>query len=261
VHRARLDDIVELVAAALHRPPRTIVDIGSGTGTGTVALARRFVDAELIAVDNDPRMLERVRNAATEAGAATRIRTMEADLDDRWPDVGDVDLIWAALSLHHIADPDRLFRSARSALTSGGLLAAVEMDGLPRFLPDDIGLGRPGLESRCHALASGNGWNEHPNWTEYLHRAGFEVLEERRVDIDLDPAPDGTVEYATLMLERMRTGIGDRLDPDDRATLDRLLDPGDPAALRNRRDLSVRGSRTVWTARPTPSPTMEGSER
>lgn len=250
VHGAFLTGAIDRTAAHLGREPHTIVDLGAGTGTGTLALARRFPGADLVAVDNSPRMLGRVRDAATEAGLAARIRTVEADLDTRWPDVGTVDLIWAALSLHHIAEPEPLLRTARSALAPDGLLVVVEMDGLPTFLPDDTGSGAPGLEHRCHALARRNGWNEHPNWHEPLATAGFDVLDERPFDVRLDPAPDGTAAYAQLMLARMRAAIAAELDPDDLAALDRLLDERDPESLRRRDDLIVRGGRTVWTARP-----------
>jgi methylase of polypeptide subunit release factors len=42
-------DWVGQLAAGL--PPRRILDLGSGTGTGAIALARRFQDADVIALD------------------------------------------------------------------------------------------------------------------------------------------------------------------------------------------------------------------
>jgi ubiquinone/menaquinone biosynthesis C-methylase UbiE len=66
--------------------------------------------------------------------------------------------VWAASSLHEVADPDRVLSNVYAALHAGGLLVVVEMDDLPRFLPDDVGLGRPGLEARCHAALAQAGW-------------------------------------------------------------------------------------------------------
>src|SRR3954453_16551145 len=41
--------------------PRRIVDLGGGTGVGSIALANVFPDAEIVAVDSSARMLERLR--------------------------------------------------------------------------------------------------------------------------------------------------------------------------------------------------------
>ncbi|MGW4797064.1 class I SAM-dependent methyltransferase, partial [Nonomuraea sp. NPDC004297] len=142
--------------------PRRVADLGAGTGAHTLELARRFPQAEIVAVDNSAVMLDRIRAAAREQGVADRLRLVQADLDAGWPPVGAVDVVWAASSLHHVADPDRLLRDAHAALNPGGLLAVIEMDGLPRFLPDDPHLARPGLEERCRAAAAQAGWNAYP---------------------------------------------------------------------------------------------------
>ncbi|MGI8577884.1 MAG: class I SAM-dependent methyltransferase [Nocardioidaceae bacterium] len=159
-----LDEVTEWVAQHAPQRPRTIVDVGAGTGTGSLALARRFPAAAVVAIDRSAVMLERLRAAARVQGVADLLRIVQADVDLGWPSVGAVDLAWAASSLHELADPDRVFGDVYAALNPGGLLVLIEMDTLPRFLPDDIGQGRPGLESRCHqALARAN-WNSHPNW-------------------------------------------------------------------------------------------------
>ncbi|MEU6034278.1 hypothetical protein ABZ801_02605 [Actinomadura sp. NPDC047616] len=46
----------------------------------------------------------------------------------------------AASSLYHVADPDRMLGDVHAALRPGGLLVVIEMDALPRFLPDGAGL-------------------------------------------------------------------------------------------------------------------------
>ena len=137
-------------------PRRRILDLGSGTGTGALALVQRFEGADVIAVDISAPLLDRLRDKARDLGVAGRIRTHQADLDAAWPAIDTVDLVWASSSLHHMADPDRVLTDVFAAMRPGGLLALAEMDSFPRFLPDDLGLGRPGLEERCHAaLAAG----------------------------------------------------------------------------------------------------------
>ncbi len=244
-----LDEVTEWVGQQAPELPRTVVDVGAGTGTGSLALAQRFRAAEVVAIDRSALMLERLRAAALEQGLADRLRIVQADLDVAWPGVGAVDVAWAASSLHHLADPDRVLRDVYAALNPGGLLVVIEMDALPRFLPDDVGLGRPGLESRCHdALAKAN-WNSHPNWWPHLERAGFENAAQRSFTIEASPAQLSTGRYAHAYLRRIRSALDGQLATDDLNTLDHLLADDNPDAVLRRRDLTVRGRRTAWAAR------------
>ncbi|WP_107451815.1 methyltransferase domain-containing protein, partial [Actinacidiphila rubida] len=98
--------------------PDRVVDLGCGTGAGTLALLARFPDAEVTAVDFSPAHLNRLREKAAERGVAGRVRTVRADLDAGWPDLGRPDLVWASASLHHMADPDRTLQRIRDVLAS-----------------------------------------------------------------------------------------------------------------------------------------------
>ncbi|GAA1361979.1 class I SAM-dependent methyltransferase [Arthrobacter rhombi] len=227
----------------------TIIDVGAGTGTGSLALARRFPAAILHAVDQSPTMIERIADRASAHDLSSRILPVQANLDEAWPSLPAADLVWAASSLHEFADPDRALRSIHEMLAPGGLLAVVEMDALPRYLPEDLGIGRPGLEDRCHEVIAAQGWNHHPDWTEPLRSAGFDVVAQRQFDTAQDPAPEGTGDYAAAYLSRIRTFLKDHLDAGDLSTLDRLLDPQDEAGLRHRTDLKLSGTRTAWLAR------------
>ena len=60
---------------------RSIVDVGAGLGSGTLALAEQFPAAEVQAVDRSAAMLARVRDAAAERGLGERVATVQADLD------------------------------------------------------------------------------------------------------------------------------------------------------------------------------------
>lgn len=253
-----LDEVTAWVEQHAPEAVRTVVDVGAGTGTGSLALARRFPAAAMIAIDSSGPMLERLRAAAHRQGLAGRLRAVQADLDVTWPEVGTVDVAWAASSLHHFADPDRVLRDLYTALDPGGLLVVIEMDTLPRFLPDDIGHGRPGLETRCHEAMAQANWNAHPNWRPHLSKAGFEIAGEHTFEIETDPETPGVEPYARAFLSRMRSGLDDRLAADDLDSLDRLLGDEGPDALLRRGDLTVRASRTAWAAR-RPGPDAGGS--
>lgn len=244
-----LDDVTQWVGQHAGEVPRTVVDVGAGTGTGSLALARRFGTAQMVAIDKSALMLERVQAAARGQGLADRLRVVQADLDVTWPEVGAVDVAWAALSLHEFADPDRVLRDIYAALKPGGLLVVVEMDDLPRLLPEDVGVGRPGLESRCHQAMAQASWNAHPDWRAHLQRAGFEIAEQRGFTIEVNPAPPSTGRYAHAFLSHVRSGLEDRLAGEDLDTLDHLLADDNPDAVLHRGDLTVRGTRTAWAAR------------
>lgn len=233
---------------------RRILDLGAGTGTGTVALLGRFDAAEATAVDASDRMLQRLRDKVRALGLSERVRTLEADLDAGWPDTGPLDLVWAANSLHHMARPDQVLARVRETLRPGGLLAVAELDSFPRFLPEDLGDGRPGLEERCHAALGQGLADDLPHlgsdWGARLAEAGFAVAAERHFSIALaPPLPAATGRYAQASLSRMRSGLDGRLPAQDLAALDALIDAGGPGGVLRRDDLTVRAERTVWVAR------------
>jgi SAM-dependent methyltransferase len=257
---------------AAGRSPRRILDLGSGTGTGALALARRFTEADIIAVDMSAGLLGHLADKARAAGVAGRIHAVQADLDAGWPDVGSVDLVWASASLHHLSDPDRVLAGVLAALSPGGLLAVAELDSFPRFLPGDPGRspGDPGrspgdpadpgpgslagLEARCHAALAAGLAGEVPHlggdWGPRLSRAGFTIEAERHFDIDLGPPlPAAAGRYAQASLRRMRSALGGQISTGDLAALDALIDGDGPGGVLQREDLTVRAARTVWMAR------------
>ena len=246
---AFLEDMTAWVAQYVVAGPRTVVDLGAGTGAGGLALARRFPAAEVLAVDRSTVMLDRVQAAARGEGLDDRVHVVRADLEVTWPAVGGVDLVWASSFLHEVADTGAVLEDIHAALRPGGLLVVVEMDTLPRVLPDDTGTGRPGLESRCHQALARAGWNAYPDWRPHLQHAGFEVLGRRTVSTEAHPGPSAAGRYAHAWVSRMRAALQDRLAAEDLAVLDHLLAQDHPEALLNRRDLGLRGSRTAWAAR------------
>lgn len=242
-----LSELVSWLGELADREPRRVVDLGSGTGTGAVALARRFVRAEVTAADLSPRMLRRLSEKVSALGLADRVHGVQVDLNEDWPTPDTTDLVWAAASLHDMADPDRVLARAFDALRPGGLLAVTEMDFFPRFLPDDAGVGRPGLEARVHAVL-----NKGPavDWTDHLVRAGFTLEAERPFVIDLPaPLPAAAARYAQVCLRKLRSHLDGQLSAADLAALDAVIDGDGPLGVLRRTDLTVRTTRTTWAAR------------
>jgi SAM-dependent methyltransferase len=250
VLHAYLSEVIGWVADLAAGPPRRILDLGAGTGTGALALAQRFAGAEVIAVDMSAPLLGRLQDKARDLGVAGRVRILQADLDAGWPAIDPVDLVWASASLHHMADPERVLTDVFRALRPGGLLAVTELGSFPRFLPADLGAG---LEARCHAALDGALAREVPHlgsdWAPRLRQAGFDVVAERDFAIDLTPPlPAAAARYAQASLRRLRSGVDGLLDAGDLAALDALIDGDGPDAVLHRTDLTVRTTRTVYMA-------------
>jgi hypothetical protein len=91
--------------------------------------------------------------------------------------------------------------------------------------------------------------DETEGWAALLGAAGLHHARSRSFLLDLPaPASERARSYIAETLTRLRDGFGDTLDPDDRATLDRLLDPADEAGVHRRADVFVLAAHTVHTA-------------
>ncbi|MFI7500072.1 class I SAM-dependent methyltransferase [Streptomyces sp. NPDC049687] len=240
--------------------PGLIVDAGSGPGVVSCLFAETFPGARVLAVDGSEPLLERAGARAARLGYADRFGTLAGEL----PGVLDeldypADLLWAGRSLHHLGDQRAALTAFTERLAPGGTLAIME-GGLPsRFLPRDLGLGRPGLEARLDALQEE--WfarmradlpgsvDVTEDWPALLGSAGLKHSRTRSFLLDLPaPAPDRARAYITTSLSRLRDVFGDAMDPEDRSVLDRLLDPDDAAGVHRRPDVFVLAAHTVHTA-------------
>ncbi len=240
----------------INRAPSHIVDLGCGTGAGAFALLARFPEAKVTAVDASAGHLRRLRERAKALGVADRVRTVQADLDTEWPELGQPELAWASASMHHMADPDRTLCKVHDMLAPGGLFAVVELAGFPRFLPDSAPEERPGLEERCHAALAHHHAEHVPHrgadWGPKLAAAGFTVEGERTITVNVDASRSKAVgHYALSSLKRLRDGAAHALTAEDLGSLDHLLDTDSPQTILRRNDLAVRTERTVWAARRT----------
>ncbi|MGC2998873.1 class I SAM-dependent methyltransferase [Streptomyces sp. G35A] len=240
--------------------PGLVVDAGSGPGVISCLFAETFPGARIVAVDSSEPLLERARNRAARQGAGDRFGTLAGEL----PGVLDeldypADLLWASRSVHHLGDQGAALAACAARLAPGGTLAVME-GGLPaRFLPRDLGIGRPGLQARIDAVeeewfarmrAELPGSVAHTeDWPALLTAAGLHHTRSRTFLLDLPaPAGDRARAYVVASLTRTREILGEALDAEDRATLDRLLDPADPASLHHRPDVFVLAAHTVHAA-------------
>ncbi|MFI7387740.1 class I SAM-dependent methyltransferase [Streptomyces sp. NPDC049813] len=234
---------------------RHVVDLGAGSGTGTFALLERFPEARVTAVDSSATMLDRLTRTAVARGLAARVQPLRADAGQPLPGIDAADLVWASASLHHLDDPAAALKGLFTTVRPGGLLAVAELDGMPRFLPDDAVPDRPGLEARCRAALTALQTEHVPHmgsdWRGTLEAAGFAVEYAHTEELRLDartPSPAGAGQYAYLALRRIREAVDGLVDATDLAALDTLLDGG-AQDVRHRGDLDVRSTRELFLAR------------
>ncbi|MFF8918769.1 methyltransferase [Streptomyces sp. NPDC015032] len=239
---------------------RRVLDIGSGPGVISCLLAEVFPEAEVVAVDGTPALLERTRARAQRLGLGDRVRTRRAEIPDGLDELGEADLIWAGNALHHMGDQRAVLAGFAALLRPGGTVALVE-GGLPsRRLPRDIGMGRPGLEARLDAINAD--WfedmraslpgakRETEDWGALFTAVGLAPQKSRSFLLDL-PAPlsEPGRDHVIAEFIRRREMFEETLTAEDVAVLDRLIDPEDPAGLRLRPDVFLLQARTVHLGR------------
>lgn len=242
------------------RPVRRVLDIGSGPGVQACVLAVAFPDAVVEAVDGSAHLLSLAAERAAGLGIGERFVTTERQLPDGLASLEPADVVVTSQVVHHLGDQMAAIRRIAGVVRPGGLLAITE-GGLPqRTLPRDIGVGRPGLEARVDAVAQD--WFAEmravqdgvvavvEHWPGILADAGLVPCGSRSFLTDL-PAPldDRARAVVAARWGGIRDRVAERLDADDLATLDRLLDADDAAGLLRRDDVYLLTAETVHAAR------------
>ncbi|WP_393062583.1 class I SAM-dependent methyltransferase [Streptomyces sp. LN549] len=239
---------------------RRVLDIGSGPGVISCLLADVFPEADVVAVDGTPALLDRTRDRAQRLGLGDRVTTLHADIPEDLADLGQADLVWAGNALHHMGDQRAVLAGFAALLNPGGTVALVEGGLQPRQLPRDLGFGRPGLEARMEAVQAElfeemradlpDARRENEDWAALFTAVGLAPQGTRSFLLDL-PAPltEAARDHVIAEFARRRDGLRDRLEAEDNAVLDRLLDPEDPAGLHRRRDTCLLMARTVHLGR------------
>ncbi|WP_346428936.1 class I SAM-dependent methyltransferase [Streptomyces sp. WAC 01529] len=244
--------------------PGVVVDVGSGPGAVSFLLSEAFPKARIVAADPEEPLLERARDRAAREGLTDRFETVRAALPDAIDDVPTADLLWLCRSLHHVGDQSAALSALAERLAPGGAIALLEGGLGARYLPRDIGFGRPGLLSRLEASDEEwfNGMRDSlpgskaapEDWPGLLTGAGLRHVGTRSFLLDL-PAPLSDTARAHVIEEftRRREMHEDRFAPDDLTTFDRLLDKENPQSLHHRPDLFVLSAQTVHVAVKEPA--------
>jgi len=136
-------------ASQLRSDVRSVIDLGCGPGVSTCELARCFPGAHVTAVDSSEVMLRRVVEHAHADGVGDRVSTQFAELPAGLGDLGPADIVFASMTLHHIANPNVVLVAIRQVLAPIGLLVVIEH--APRPSHDH----RPAIDAGAALVASG----------------------------------------------------------------------------------------------------------
>lgn len=254
-------EAIDAIALRFDAPSdiRSVLDLGSGPGVASVALAERFATATVTAVDASGPLLDLATARAARFGVQQRLKPRIADLEQPVDEVaaaGSVDVVWASMVLHHLAALPRTLTDVHRLLRADGLLAILEFGALGGPLPAGFDVGRDGFVERL-AAARRTALEEHLppgalalDWAALLDEAGYDVLDRRelrlRLPAPLRDVPRGFVHQQVAGSARMAEG---RLDDADREILAALADVDDPRCVLRRDDLAMEISRTFLLAR------------
>lgn len=112
----RLRPALDLIARIPIEHPRTVVDLGCGTGNVTRVLRSRWPDAGITGVDGSPQMLAEARKAESD------IAWEQFDVAG-WNPPAKFDLIFSNATLHWLDDHPALFARLCGNIATGGALA------------------------------------------------------------------------------------------------------------------------------------------
>jgi SAM-dependent methyltransferase len=107
--------------------PRAVLDLGCGACDVTIRFARAYPDCRLVAVDGAAAMLTEARAALAHAGLAARVRIAQRRLPDTVGLAPGFDTVISNSLLHHLHDPQVLWRSIRALAAPGAVVWVMDL--------------------------------------------------------------------------------------------------------------------------------------
>lgn len=192
-----------------HGPRLTIdriVDLGCGSGVAACKLAQAFPDAVVVATDASMPMLQATRERATSLGLSDRVQVQHLDLHDSLPGLGNPDVIWSSMAVHHAGNQQRLLWNLCQQLPSRGLICLIERDTEPRLTSDEAVLS-PDVADRIRqesARSFAQMRSELPDSTpadsyaKMLSDAGCRVLDDGIETVSLAPPLPSAAQHLVI---------------------------------------------------------------
>jgi len=147
--------------------PKTILDVGCGTGQLIRRMAKTFPNAQLFGVDASKEMVDRARNIIRE-GVNGRVELAAAEALP-FPD-SSFDLVVSTVSFHHWQDQPRGLTEIRRVLHNGGVFVLADMLASSRM-------------RRATGFIGGGRFNTPEQLDELLAAACLDLVVRKRVPL------------------------------------------------------------------------------
>lgn len=209
-----------LLRAAAVRSADTILDIGCGTGSSTIELARMAPSGSVLGVDLSARMLQHARAVAEREGL-TNVAFEQADAQVHPFPESAFDVAVSSFGAMFFADPLAAFANVHRSLRPGGRLAIVAW----REFADN-----EWITALCDALASGRtlpvpaagapgpfGLADRDYTDGILAAAGFNDVLFEKVEEPILLGADADDAYSFVSTFGMTRGLTQDLDDANRA--------------------------------------------
>jgi ubiquinone/menaquinone biosynthesis C-methylase UbiE len=237
----------------------SVMEAGCGAGGFTELLTDAIAPAggTVTAFDESVEMIDATRELIERGAHGASVRYQQGDISALPFEGGSFDLVWSSRTIHHLADQLAAVKGLAGTLRSGGKLALREGNIRTRFLPDDIGLGAPGLEDRLDVAfhrwfssnVRGDGVRYPYGWTHMLAEAGLGEVTARTFMLEaLPPFSDVAVSYMGRHLRRWIENDERKayLDDGDAEILAELTNPASEHWVFKRPDLYLHEMVTVF---------------
>jgi ubiquinone/menaquinone biosynthesis C-methylase UbiE len=128
--KAQRTEMAQQVAAAIQRRVplhAAMTAMEYGCGTGLVGLALRPFLQQLLLTDSSSGMLQVVEEKIRSQNLKN-VLVQKLDLVNQPPLAQTFDLIFTSMTLHHVADVQKVLRAFRTLLKAGGYLCIADLD-------------------------------------------------------------------------------------------------------------------------------------
>jgi SAM-dependent methyltransferase len=237
----------------------SVLEAGCGAGGFTQLLTEAVapVGGTVTAFDESGQMLDATRELIEAGAHAGSVSYQQGDIGAPPFEAGSFDLVWSSRTIHHLPDQLAAVAGLAQTLRSGGKLALREGSIRTRFLPDDIGLGAPGLEDRLDVAfqrwfstnVRAGGVSYPYGWTQMLAEAGLGEVTARTFMLEaLPPFTDVAISYMGRHLRRWIENDERKayLADGDAEILAALTDPASEHWVFKRSDLYLHEMVTVY---------------
>lgn len=227
-----------------------VVDIGCGPGVHLRHFHERVApDGEVVGIDTSPERLAVAAELLRDEVEQGTVRLVEGDLHNLDSDLGQFDLAWMSLVLHHEDIPVDVIRGLRNIVVPGGRIAILEGDDAASFplvpWPPDFEL------TIREAVISAAGGNDDSGQyrKRFTGRSLLGILQDANLSAtrlhayaDVRHAPLDVWDISDIQdwfLNSFGNRIRDHLAPADWRRFESCFTPGNPEYLLDRPDFSL----------------------